>query len=194
MRHHYAGRVHPRNIPIVWKTIAVVAPMSAFGIWALCSMFDEQLIFSSVVKPNMPATTIWESVFVTLLLLSPALGLILIVPAFVPGAFSVTLTDDTVRVRRVLGTRTIPRKEVTFIGLRVQGAWLLAQVGLMVPPSAYYLPDGRPLPAIRLVIEYRNQRRYWPGKLRRVRLPVFFSKEDIDDMQRWASVESLAAA
>lgn len=194
MQRRYLSRAHPGYVRNAWIAMSIFVPFSTFCIWALHGMFDEHLIFSSEWHHLQPPISIWEDVFITLLLLLPVLSVVLSVLTLVPGTFSVTLTDDAVRVRRLVGTRTVPREDVTFIGLRVQGAWLLAQLGLMVPPASYYLPDGRTLPVIRLVIEYRNRRRHWPGHLRRVRLPVFFSKEDINAMHRWATIGSLASA
>lgn len=195
MQQRYLSRLRPVQIRRLMGAVCFIGPLSALFIWLWHSMLDEQLIFSSAAHPPGPPTALWQSVFITVGLFSPSMALLMWVPpALITGWWSVTLTDDAVRLRRVAGVRTIPRDDVTFIGLRVQGAWLLSGLGLTVPPSAYYQPNGCPIPAMRLVIEYKNRRRYWPGRLRWVGLPPLFTRQEMDAMHAWAAAGTMAAA
>lgn len=102
----------------------MLGPMSALSVWLWRSMLGEQLIFSSVTHSPGPPTALWQSVFITVVMLSPLMALLMWVPVLITGWWSVTLTDDAVRLRRLAGVRTIPRGDVAFIGLHIQLVWL----------------------------------------------------------------------
>ena len=125
--------------------------------------------------------------------LAPPLLLLLWVPMLVPAWYSVTLGDDFLRVCRLAVARTIPRGDVTFIGLGNREDFPLSKPETMVSSSDLYRPDGRPLPVMRLLIVCRNRRRYWPGRLRRLVLHPSFTRQEMDAMQSWATAEQVGA-
>jgi len=92
---------------------------------------------------------VWNSIVI-----SPALILSAIASA--PGAYSIILDENMIRIRTLLIVRHIPRDYIAYIGLRQRDAWLVRIFPALGGPPDFQ-SDGRPPPAYYISVEYNTR-------------------------------------
>lgn len=196
MQQRFRSRLRPVPVYKVGGAVCFFIPLSVLGVLIWHLFLTEGFSDTWVWEWDQPSRALLQCYVIIRAMTSatlPPLVLLVWVPMLVPGWYGVTLTDDLLRVRRLARIRTIPRADVMFIGLWVQGCWPPSGPDPVVWPSNLYRPDGRPLPIMRLMVVYRNRRRYWPGRLRRLSLHPLFTGQEMNAMQGWAARKALAS-